>query len=662
MTAIELTDEVKTAISWTITLVNAFVMFTSGLVIDIKEVWLFFKVHFRWAVLTGLMCQFGMMPLLSYVFATNLTNSQSLAVIIQGTCPGSAILNLFSAWCAGNHKLAQTLTSVGTLAAIALMPFFLFIYSQGILKEEDCLAEYGDGCPPIPYLAIMRTLAILCCSLVLGIAVKYRFKRYKVIKKISKVGTILGFLVIMTFIVMAVLVYEEAWLVQPEMWICAVFIPLLGYIIGFGFAIVSKNMVAILVSKYHVRFVAPEALIEFDWSECRTIGLACGLQNTQLAMSTVFGAYSLDSKVIKDMHPYSPLYGVIELAYAFVIAAVYALVERYYYRVRHAPGPRFPNLNIEEREHYLNQFIKRDDEAQDAAFDAAQVRDLIHRLPDGFVRRFVKNQSYDELDDDQTYQTLQTMTETLRTLPSLSAEERGAFQELVNWNTLIQQKSEPRVRQRTVSTSGRQTADSAQDAADCNAAQKQRLPSHITDFSVKPADRFSVSQVVEAEMHVDLSASERSDSAADSTHTTSDVMYTERTAPTSTKSSTKRGKFMITKNVKLDDPISKDDSKSSRSSQSSMGSVASDFGVFQTKRASRDGNVGRDSLQSAPSQSKPKLQHQQSLPILGQKGRFSIRTQSESPTQRGRFAIKTKKEGMTELKSYKILKLCKFKH
>jgi hypothetical protein len=53
MPTIELTDDVQTAIAWTITMVNAFVMFTSGLVIDIKAVWQFFKVHFRWAVLIG---------------------------------------------------------------------------------------------------------------------------------------------------------------------------------------------------------------------------------------------------------------------------------------------------------------------------------------------------------------------------------------------------------------------------------------------------------------------------------------------------------------------------------------------------------------------------------------------------------------------------------
>ena len=34
-------------------MINAFVMFTSGLVIDIKALWGFFKVHFKWAVLIG---------------------------------------------------------------------------------------------------------------------------------------------------------------------------------------------------------------------------------------------------------------------------------------------------------------------------------------------------------------------------------------------------------------------------------------------------------------------------------------------------------------------------------------------------------------------------------------------------------------------------------
>jgi len=86
----------------------------------------------------------------------------------------------------------------------------------------------------------------------------------------------------MTFVVLAILIYEEAWVVKKEMWICATCIPLVAYIMGFLIAWASKVIISILIRKFKVTFFEPETLIEFDWAECRTIGLACGLQNAQL--------------------------------------------------------------------------------------------------------------------------------------------------------------------------------------------------------------------------------------------------------------------------------------------------------------------------------------------------------------------------------------------
>jgi len=498
MTAIELTDELKTAISWTITMINAFVMFTSGLVIDIKALWGFFKVHFKWAVLIGLLCQFGMMPFLAFGFSNILTDAQSIAVIIQGTCPGSAILNLFSAWCAGNRLLAQTLTSVATASAIALMPFFLFIYSNAILDEEKCLKEYNGPCPEIPYFPIMRTLSILIASLIIGILVKWRFKRNKIIKKISKLGTILGFLVIMTFIVLALLIYEEAWLVSRNMWISAIFIPMLGYILGFLIAWGGRTLLQILVVKFHFKFIDPEALVQFDWAEVRTIGLACGLQNCQLGMSTVFGAYSLSEEVFLQMHPYSPLYGVFELLYAFIIAAVFFLMEKYYWRVSKPAGPRFPNVNIEEDPNYtktLETFLPDDVENQ---LGPSDIKDLLKRLPQGFVRRFgVESDTYDDMDDSEAYRTLHSLTSfvqnTLHTSEDPSPEAQQALEDLQYMNTLtLHRRSSPptsEIRQRNISLQELfQRAASAEISASQVSTSRQtsineRHPSHVADFS-----------------------------------------------------------------------------------------------------------------------------------------------------------------------------------
>jgi len=102
-------------------------------------------------------------------------------------------------------------------------------------------------------------------------------------------------------------------------------------------------------------------------------------------MSTVFGAYAMDDKVISDMHSYSPLYGVIELTYAFIISAVFLLVERYYYRVRKAPGPRIPNINI-EGDNYLDDY-----KDENADFTPDAIRDLLKRLPRGLVKPELPN-------------------------------------------------------------------------------------------------------------------------------------------------------------------------------------------------------------------------------------------------------------------------------
>ena len=50
--------------------------------------------------------------------------------------------------------------------------------------------------------------------------------------------------------------------------------------------------------------MAPLSGMEYDWAEIRTISLACGLQNTQFAMSSVFSAFYSEDFVDK-MHAYS---------------------------------------------------------------------------------------------------------------------------------------------------------------------------------------------------------------------------------------------------------------------------------------------------------------------------------------------------------------------
>ena len=112
---------------------------------------------------------------------------------------------------------------------------------------------------------------------------------------------------------------------------------------------------------------------EYDWPEVRSIAIACGLQNTQFAMSSIFGAFH-QQEFVTRMHAYSPMYGVFSMVYAFIISATwrrswsknwkwlylsfhwfyfstskpsYELYRLKKYKEQPPVGPRIPNVNIE---------------------------------------------------------------------------------------------------------------------------------------------------------------------------------------------------------------------------------------------------------------------------------------------------------------------------
>ena len=130
---------------------------------------------------------------------------------------------------------------------MGLIPLWLYLYSSSYTGGGEEIK--------VPYGPICRTLSILITALFLGIAFRRFSSRIgpgfsrsdfpllldlwfiptenrKSAKKISKFGTILSLLVILTFVVFGQLFYEDAWKVDSTMWICVICIPMLGYIIG----------------------------------------------------------------------------------------------------------------------------------------------------------------------------------------------------------------------------------------------------------------------------------------------------------------------------------------------------------------------------------------------------------------------------------------------
>ena len=71
--------------------------------------------------------------------------------------------------------------------------------------------------------------------------------------------------------------------------------------LGFIAATIGRLIINVC-RKRHI--MAPLSGMEYDWAEIRTISLACGLQNTQFAMSSVFSAF-YGEEFVDKMHAYS---------------------------------------------------------------------------------------------------------------------------------------------------------------------------------------------------------------------------------------------------------------------------------------------------------------------------------------------------------------------
>lgn len=95
----------KAGLSVTVTLVMALLVFSLGCTVEMKKLWA--NIKRPWGIAVGMVCQFGLMPLVAYTLAISFatTTTHSVAILILGCCPGGTISNLFTYWIDGDMDL-----------------------------------------------------------------------------------------------------------------------------------------------------------------------------------------------------------------------------------------------------------------------------------------------------------------------------------------------------------------------------------------------------------------------------------------------------------------------------------------------------------------------------------------------------------------------------
>ncbi len=218
-----------------------------------------FLIAFRkpQGILVGLLCQYGIMPLLGYTLAVALGLPPALAigVILMGCMPGGTTSNIFTYFSKGALALSIMMTVCSTLVAVLVVPLLLSFYSG--LKGLP--GEYT-----VPAANVAQILVVLIVPTLIGIAL--RKWNPNVGATIELVGGALGIFVIVFLIV--------TWVPRNHQLLAVTPLPVYAAAIGLG-------LVGMLLGYWLARGLRQ------DFRRSRTIALETGIQNGPLGILIV---------------------------------------------------------------------------------------------------------------------------------------------------------------------------------------------------------------------------------------------------------------------------------------------------------------------------------------------------------------------------------------
>lgn len=221
--------------------------------------WRDFLIAFRKpkGVLIGLLCQYGIMPLLGFLMALALGLPPAVAVglILIACMPGGTTSNIFAYFSKAVLALSIMMTSVSTLVALGMVPATLAFYSG--------LAGF-EGDYTIPAANVAQVLVVLLVPTLIGMVL--RKIKPNVGATLELLGGIMGVGVILFLVVTWIPRNYQLLLDTPAtVYTAAIGLGLIGMSLGYTLARAFKQ----------------------DPNRSRTIALETGIQNGPLAILIV---------------------------------------------------------------------------------------------------------------------------------------------------------------------------------------------------------------------------------------------------------------------------------------------------------------------------------------------------------------------------------------
>ena len=250
---------------WVLNIALAVVMFGVALNITIND----FKQLFKEPklVLLGVLCQFILLPLASFLLVVLIKPQPSIALgmLMVAACPGGNISNFMTHLAKGNTALSVSLTAFATFLAMFMTPFNFQFYSGLYEPTAEILKTVQlDG------VALVKlVLLILGIPLVLGMMLRFKFSLTAI--KLSKLLKPLSILVFAAIVVIAFSKNID------------VFNMYIHHVLAFG---IAHNILALLLG------FGVAKLFKLSFKNQKTLAIETGIQNSGLGLLLIFSFFN----------------------------------------------------------------------------------------------------------------------------------------------------------------------------------------------------------------------------------------------------------------------------------------------------------------------------------------------------------------------------------
>ena len=246
---------------WVLNIALAIIMFGVALGVTIND----FKILTKQPklVLVGLLSQFILLPLLTFVLIVLIKPQPSIALgmMMVAACPGGNISNFMTHLAKGNTALSVSLTAFATFLAMFMTPFNFQFY--GNMYEPT--AQILENVKLEPLEIVKLVILILGIPLLLGMLLRHKYEVLAL-----KLSRILKPLSIFVFVAIVVIAFSNN---------LDVFNDYAHHVLFIG---IGHNILAILLGLMVAK------LFRLSFKNQKTLAIETGIQNSGLGLLLIF--------------------------------------------------------------------------------------------------------------------------------------------------------------------------------------------------------------------------------------------------------------------------------------------------------------------------------------------------------------------------------------